>query len=45
MHLFGHHHQFVARVTQGVTSICLDMVSQSYLLVDAESFHYEKRDT
>jgi len=44
LHLFGHHHQFVARVAQGVTSICLDMVSQSYLLVDAESWHYEKRD-
>ncbi len=45
LHLFGHHHQFVARVVQGVPSICLDLVGRSYLLVDAETFHYEKRDT
>lgn len=45
LHLFGHHHQFVARVVHGVPSICLDLVGKSYLLVDADTFHYEKRET
>src|SRR5215218_2044409 len=37
LHLFGHHHKFVEGTSQGVPSICLDLVSKSYLLVDAKT--------
>ena len=35
LHLFGHHHEFTDSVRQGVRSIGLDVVTKSYLLVDA----------
>jgi predicted phosphodiesterase len=41
LHLFGHHHTFVAGASQGVPSICLDLVSKSYLLVDAKTLVYQ----
>ncbi len=41
LHLFGHHHRFVAGEVQGVPSICLDLVSRSYLLVDRRTLHYD----
>ena len=37
LHLFGHHHEFTDSVRQGVRSIGLDVVTKSYLLIDAES--------
>jgi uncharacterized protein len=43
LHLFGHHHRFAESIRQGVRSICLDIVSRSYLLIDRETFEYEKR--
>ena len=42
LHFFGHHHRFTDDVRQGVRSIGLDLVSRSYVLVDAESFDCEK---
>jgi hypothetical protein len=45
LHLFGHHHEFTDSVRQGVRSIGLDVVTKSYLLVDAETFKTERVDT
>jgi hypothetical protein len=45
LHLFGHHHEFTDSVRQGVRSIGLDVVTKSYLLVDAETFKTERLDT
>lgn len=45
LHLFGHHHEFTDSVRQGVRSIGLDLVSKSYLLIDAETFRCERLDT
>jgi len=41
LHVFGHHHRFSERAVQGVQSVGLDLVSKSYLLVDAATFEYE----
>ena len=38
LHLFGHHHRFSDQEREGVRSIGLDLVSRSYLLIDASSF-------
>ena len=40
LHLFGHHHRFVEMAVQGVRSVGLDLVSSSYLLVDAKTMEY-----
>ena len=40
LHLFGHHHRFTEMEVQGVRSVCLDLVSTSYLLVEAETLEY-----
>jgi uncharacterized protein len=45
LHLFGHHHEFTDSVRQGVRSIGLDLVSKSYLVVDADTFKCERLDT
>ncbi|OFV93027.1 MAG: hypothetical protein A3G76_13685 [Acidobacteria bacterium RIFCSPLOWO2_12_FULL_65_11] len=45
LHLFGHHHEFTDSVRQGVRSIGLDVVTTSYLLVDAGTFKCERIDT
>ena len=45
LHLFGHHHEFTDSVRQGVRSIGLDMVTKSYLLIEAETFKCERLDT
>lgn len=45
LHLFGHHHEFTDTVRQGVRSIGLDIITKSYLLVDAETFKTERLDT
>ena len=42
LHLFGHHHRFTEQERQGVQSVGLDVVSRSYLLVDAETMKYEQ---
>jgi hypothetical protein len=45
LHLFGHHHEFTDSVRQGVRSIGLDVVTKSYLLVNAETFKTERIDS
>ena len=45
LHLFGHHHEFTDSVRQGVRSIGLDVVTKSYLLIDAETLRCERLDT
>jgi hypothetical protein len=45
MHLFGHHHEFTDTIRQGVRSIGLDVVTKSYLLIDAERFKTERLDS
>ena len=45
LHLFGHHHEFTDSVRQGVRSIGLDIVTRSYLLIDADTFKTERLDT
>jgi hypothetical protein len=44
LHLFGHHHEFTDSVRQGVRSIGLDVVTKSYLLIDADTFKCERLD-
>ena len=41
LHLFGHHHRFTERELHGVRSVCLDLVSRSYLLIDRVTLKYE----
>ena len=45
LHLFGHHHEFSDSVRQGIRSIGLDVVTKSYLLIDADTFKTERLDT
>jgi calcineurin-like phosphoesterase family protein len=45
LHLFGHHHEFTDSMRQGVRSIGLDLVTKSYLLIDAETLRCERLDT
>jgi uncharacterized protein len=45
LHLFGHHHRFSEQDRQGVPSVGLDLVSRSYLLIDAATLGYELRPT
>jgi Icc-related predicted phosphoesterase len=41
LHLFGHHHRFTEQTVQGVRSVGMDLVSKSYLLVNAATLTYE----
>ncbi len=43
LHLFGHHHRFSEQEREGVRSVGLDLVSRSYLLIDARTLDYELR--
>jgi hypothetical protein len=45
LHLFGHHHEFTDSMRQGVRSIGLDVVTSSYLLIDAGTFRCERLET
>lgn len=40
LHLFGHHHRLTEQARQGVRSVGLDLVSRSYLLIDADTMEY-----
>ena len=42
LHLFGHHHRFSDQQREGVRSVGLDLVSQSYLLIDAKSLQIQQ---
>jgi Icc-related predicted phosphoesterase len=43
LHLFGHHHRFSDDIREGVRSVGLDLVTRSYLLIDAVSLEIELR--
>lgn len=45
LHLSGHHHVFSDDVRQGVRSIGLDPVGESYLIIDLETWAYTRMDT
>jgi len=45
LHLFGHHHEFTDSVRQGVRSIGLDLVTRSFLLIDAATMRAERNET
>ena len=45
LHLFGHHHEFTDSMRHGVRSVGLDLVTKSYLLIDADTFKCERVDT
>ena len=45
LHLFGHHHRFAEQERHGVRSVCLDLVSKSYLLVDARTWDYAQLES
>ena len=45
LHLFGHHHRFSESDIQGVRSVCLDLVSTSYLLIDAGTLAYQRLES
>jgi len=44
LHLFGHHHRFTESERQRVRSVGLDLVSKSYLLVDAGTLEYDLQE-
>jgi uncharacterized protein len=44
LHLCGHHHRYSETVREGVPSVCIDRVSRSYLLIDAETLDYRRLD-
>ena len=41
LHLFGHHHTLREQARDGIRSVGLDLVSRSYLLLDAATLEYE----
>ena len=41
LHLFGHHHRLTEAVREGVPSVGLGLVSETYLLIDIETMAYE----
>ena len=45
LHLFGHHHRFTESVVGGVRSVCLDLVSTSYLLIDPGPLAYQQHSS
>ena len=45
LHLFGHHHEFSDSFRQGIRSIGLNVVTSSYMLIDAVTFKTERLDT
>jgi hypothetical protein len=45
MHLSGHHHTYSDEVRQGVRSIGLDPVGQSYVMIETATWQYERLET
>lgn len=41
LHLFGHHHRFQESAAEGVRSVCLAGVGESYLLIDRKTLEYQ----
>ena len=45
LHLFGHHHRFSELIVKDVRSLCLDLVSNAYLLIDVKTLEYQHLTT
>ena len=45
LHCFGHHHLHAHFDREGIPTICVDRVNRSYLLVDAQTFLWQVRQT
>jgi len=45
LHLFGHHHRYTVAERQKVTSIGLEMVTESYLIFDGQSLAHQRFKT
>lgn len=41
LHLFGHHHRFSDQIREGVRSVGLDLVTESYLLMDPRTLEIQ----
>jgi uncharacterized protein len=41
LHLFGHHHRFQELMAEGMRSVCLAGVAESYLLIDRKTLEYQ----
>jgi hypothetical protein len=44
LHLCGHHHRYAENLYGGVPSVCVDRISRSYLIVDADTFRWRRID-
>ena len=44
LHLCGHHHRFTETRREGVTSVCIDRINRSYLLIDTATLQFHKVD-
>jgi hypothetical protein len=44
LHLFGHHHRYTENEREGVRSIGLDLVSRSYVFINANTLLCERVD-
>ena len=44
LHLCGHHHRYAENLYGGVPSVCVDRISRSYLIVDADTFRWRRVD-
>jgi Icc-related predicted phosphoesterase len=42
LHAFGHHHVALAMTRNGVETLCADRVNRSYVLVDRETFRWQR---
>jgi Icc-related predicted phosphoesterase len=45
LHLFGHHHRYSGQTIEGVRSIGLDLVTRSYVLIDAASLDVQMQSS
>lgn len=45
LHCFGHHHVSAAFTRRGIPTVSVDRVSRGYLLVEADGFTWEARET
>jgi hypothetical protein len=45
LHLFGHHHQYRVEERQKVTSIGLELVTESYVVFDGKSLAHQRFKT
>ncbi|MDI6917350.1 MAG: metallophosphoesterase [Thermoplasmatales archaeon] len=42
IHFFGHHHIFSVKEVNGISSVCLDKIPKSFVLLDVKDFSFER---